>query len=456
MHGFLPHHNQSPLPLQEQGLSLYPRTYKQKDGSEKIIWWVSLPDPTGLKSRVQESTGTSDRDLAETIHNKLKETLNLSKRGFIDLEEQKRKMKPKVKLSDFTKKYLAWSKAHLRPNSTLNAKNALATLKGFYDPKDPYVSEIRPKHVEEWKTWLLETPYQRSPKGSLRYRAKTTQAIYFRTLAAAFTRAITMEATDQNPFTGAEKPQERYSGVPKFFSDDELLAFFTLADEDRPYAQMMRFALNSGLRRRELTFVEPDDLRLGADPPMLWVPVEKTIRWKGKTYHNQTKNAKEREVPMTSGLLELCLELLEERKNNTELSQCPFLFPCRNSPEGLIRWNDDSLYQKTKRIIKRSEARNSLTVHSFRHTFAANLAQQGISRDIVAELLGHSDPKATLIYTPLYPKSYAWAVQRLDFSEETLRSNKKETNHFPPDITQLYQKVIQLEAENARLKAKTA
>lgn len=436
-------------------MSLYPRKYKKKDGSEKIIWWISLPDPTGEKERIQQSTGTEDRELAETIHNKMKNTLALANHGLVDLEEQRKKLKPKVKLSEFIKKYLAWSKAHRQPNSTLSAKHALQTLVDFYDRKDPHLSEIRPKNVEEWKTWLLNTPYKRTSDGDFRYRAKTTQAIYFRTLAAAFTRAITMEATDQNPFTGAEKPQERYGSVPKFFSDEELVAFFELADDDRPFAQMMRFDLNSGLRRRELIFVEPSDLRLDADPPMLWVPVEKTIRWKGSIHHNRTKNGKEREIPMNPGLVDLCYELLAEREANPELRDCPFLFPCRTSPSGLTRWRSNAVYLKTKRIIKKAKISESLTVHSFRHTFAANLAQRNVSRDIIAELLGHSDPKATEVYTPLYPKSYAWAVHLLDFSDEGLRTRKKEQPHFSPDLVKLYQRIEMLEAENAKLKGES-
>ncbi len=40
-------------------------------------------------------------------------------------------------------------------------------------------------------------------------------------------------------------------------------------------------------------------------------------------------------------------------------------------------------------------------MHTLRHSYATHLIQSGIDIRVVQELLGHENPKTTMIYTPI-------------------------------------------------------
>ncbi len=64
-----------------------------------------------------------------------------------------------------------------------------------------------------------------------------------------------------------------------------------------------------------------------------------------------------------------------------------------------------------RKITKKAGLTGSL--YTLRHTFASHLAQAGVSLYIIGELLGHSDPKMTMIYSHLQTSTLADAVTKL-------------------------------------------
>ena len=71
-----------------------------------------------------------------------------------------------------------------------------------------------------------------------------------------------------------------------------------------------------------------------------------------------------------------------------------------------------------KRACKAAGMDKSIHFHSLRHSFASNLAQQGVSLYVIKELLGHSSVSTTEIYSHLNLETLKDAISVLDDLQE--------------------------------------
>ena len=83
-----------------------------------------------------------------------------------------------------------------------------------------------------------------------------------------------------------------------------------------------------------------------------------------------------------------------------------YVFPAsklsRDPRSGAIRrhhTHESSLQKAVKRAARQAGINKRVTCHTFRHSFATHLLEDGYDIRTVRELLGHKDVKTTMIYT---------------------------------------------------------
>lgn len=82
-------------------------------------------------------------------------------------------------------------------------------------------------------------------------------------------------------------------------------------------------------------------------------------------------------------------------------------------------WPDHEVKRRYYRAARKSGTRETLTIHSIRHTFASWLAIDGVPLRTIAELLGHSSVEMTFRYAHLSPAHLQEAVERIETVERS-------------------------------------
>ncbi len=75
---------------------------------------------------------------------------------------------------------------------------------------------------------------------------------------------------------------------------------------------------------------------------------------------------------------------------------------------------ESGLQKSVKIEVDRSGIIKRATCHTFRHSFATHLLENGVNIRIVQELMGHADVKTTEIYTHVMEKNISAISSPLD------------------------------------------
>jgi|GEM_PF-5819757 len=210
---------------------------------------------------------------------------------------------------------------------------------------------------------------------------------YYAILKSIFKFAYEMDYTNKD-FRNRFK-LEKTSLLPRYIKEAQIKKILETVERfSKPYRcrAMILFLLLTGCRVSEVSKIKVKDFNV----------IENLI------YIYNGKGKKDRIIPMFPELKEEILIYLQKSGMSNWDSKCEgYLF---TRDEGIVRKRNfpiRTIEHLVERIRKHQSELSYITVHSFRHTFAVYCLKIGIKEHHLTDILGHSDPKTTMIYTKL-------------------------------------------------------
>lgn len=126
------------------------------------------------------------------------------------------------------------------------------------------------------------------------------------------------------------------------------------------------------------------------------------------------KGKRERLVPMPHRLMEILERYLNLERPDTEVDTFFVVLQGKSRGNPMTRAGLRSIFRYKREKLGINEARP----HQFRHTFASDMARSGVPLTTIQRLLGHADPKTSLIYIELFlddiRAEYEKAMKRIE------------------------------------------
>ena len=129
------------------------------------------------------------------------------------------------------------------------------------------------------------------------------------------------------------------------------------------------------------------------------------VDWQRRCVTVLGKGHKERMVYFSVRAKLMLQEYLSKRKGDTAL------FASSRAPYAPM--SPRAVEKALQRIGERAGVARRVHPHILRHTFATEALRGGMDLTIIQRLLGHTDPKTTLIYAELQPEAIRYAYEKI-------------------------------------------
>jgi len=305
--------------------------------------------------RIRESTGTTNRQLAEKC---LRSRLGDVVQNRFKLEDRK----PAPTLSEFSEHYLAWSKENKK--SCDRDFYSVQNLLPFFGNKR--LNTVHPLDVESYKI----------------ARKKDVKPATINREVACLKRILNMaiewQVIKENPIAKVKLYRESI-GSTRFLSQEEAQRLIDACSGC--FKWIVVTAVHTGMRKNELLTLKWSDIDLNS----------------GYLTLRETKNGEVRNIPMDNTIRQL-FKTIPRRSD--------FVFTQENGQP--YRWIGRAWRNALKEVQFRCR------FHDLRHTFASHLAMKGVDLRTIMELMGHKSLKMVLRYSHLSSDHLKQAVARLD------------------------------------------
>jgi integrase/recombinase XerD len=234
-------------------------------------------------------------------------------------------------------------------------------------------------------------------------RAKKYEISTHRQLISAIKHFGTLQLDSKIDVAALQRPyKSKY--LPTVLSKEEVLELLRVA-KNLKHRAALALLYSCGLRIGELISLELH--MIDVDRRQLVV--------------KQGKGRKDRVVVLAEGFISLL--------KNYYMTYRPKRYFIENPKGG--PYSAGSIRQFLKRYCKAAGIRKKVTPHTLRHSYATHLIENGVGLRYVQDLLGHSKPETTMIYTHVARKDLLQIQSPLDTALQELAKRDKEVLKLP-------------------------
>ena len=315
-----------------------------------------------------------------------------------------------VTLRVFTEEYKSIVESNGSVSYLRSVNNAFNYLLEFFGPHKP-INNISLKDAESFLIFLQKN-------------VKKGYTVYYRNLKAAFNKALGWDYVRENYFKKIKLPRMQKL-VPVFINSNELALIIKQIKID-VIREVVTVGFYTGMRLNEIVNMKWKNVNLNTR--IITVGDEEFT----------TKGRKQRFIPICDETLEIFSRRRKQGLRNHSSSHCYAEQGSKNESTNAVIYNlfkdssssyvfckgngekftGDYFSKRFKRACIAAGMDKSVHFHSLRHSFASNLAQQGVSLYVIKELLGHSSVSTTEIYSHLNLETLKEAISVLDGPQE--------------------------------------
>jgi len=265
-------------------------------------------------------------------------------------------------------KYLKYER-NFSENTIVSYDNDLKNYFTFLETKNINYLTINKEQVRKYLKYLDECKMKNS---------SISRAIS--TLRSFYTYLMREEKIKTNIFKRIENPKVKRK-LPNFLSEIEMQDIFNSMKKETPLeirdCLIIEFLYATGIRISELLMIKINDIDKN----------DKTIKILGK-------GSKERIVYYGDYAKDILDTYLKVRKEINENDSVYLFINKKGNP-----LNPVDIKNIINETLKNAQVNHKISAHTFRHTFATHLLNNGADIKSVQELLGHENLSTTQIYT---------------------------------------------------------
>lgn len=271
-----------------------------------------------------------------------------------------------------------------------------------------------PKKINEFLTFLA---VKQNVSASTQNQALAALLFYFRFLKNE-------NPTELSDVVHAKKSKR----IPVVFSREEVRNIFLHLSGTKKLAVELMYG--TGLRLNELLSLRILDIdfdlneiivRHGKGDKDRHVMLPSVLKEKLKEHIQLVKKIHEKDLSDGFGKVELPGKLKEKNPSLAADFKWQWLFPQKHrwfnpysGDQGRYHMDESLLQRAVKKAIFECGINKNASCHTFRHSFATHLLENGYDLRTVQEILGHTDIKTTQIYVHVLNKGANGVVSPLD------------------------------------------